>query len=741
MATLKVDGKIYENVKKIKAKTDTETTVDFVDTSDATATASDITSGKSAYVNGEIVIGTNTHTEPNDLDGIIDGTITDFVMPNGKTKISPYRFYEFTSLNSINLGGVKEIGNYAFYECRNIDNIVQLPATITKIGDYAMNYLGLNKTSFQFHPADLCTIGSFGCSYAKISKIIGKFSLGSDAFRDCRNLTEIDAEFTAIGSDAFYGCSSLVTVKMKVNGAIGSYAFYQTYQIKTVEISPDSVITSLGSYCFARFGNNRTNPETNIIILDFSKSTFSVIPNNAFGGDSNSNKNRYMKITFPATVDKIEQYAFRYSDNCEYYFTSKTPPTLSATTSWNNATNYNIFVPFGSINAYKTASNWIAQTDYMKGYAPAGTFSVGYTLPELNIEGYALTWYSDKACTTQVTTVTDANVELYCLAGDEKLGYGIKSISAYNCTVSVTDSNGKSYVAGEGVRTSTVLTITGTPTIEGDVPYMFKVNGADFESGSSITVSDDISVTAIYWDGVNLPINPTFADNHWTIIFSAFRAGTASGIWNVGDTKPFTSKSGKNYTLRIADMTAGRYNLADGSGTTNGVLEFVELYNLNGTTRWKINNTTKEGQWAGGGYAMSDMANIYLQQIFDDLPDDLQSAISEITLNEYSFTSPSPRSGNHKLFLPAETEMFDARHNSSEGLSVYPKYTQFGYYVENNTNAARTKYYVGTTSNYEYWLRSPISSNTSGFCTVSSSGSYAVRNASYTSGVAVCFAI
>lgn len=58
---LKIDGKVCPNVTVIKAlDTDKNKLVEFVDTSDANATSSDIITGKTAYVDGKKVVGEAT---------------------------------------------------------------------------------------------------------------------------------------------------------------------------------------------------------------------------------------------------------------------------------------------------------------------------------------------------------------------------------------------------------------------------------------------------------------------------------------------------------------------------------------------------------------------------------------------------------------------------------------------------------------------------------------------------------
>lgn len=743
-----IDGRTLDGVTSIKAKlADADGYASFTDTSDATATASDIAATKTAYVDGVKITGTNTGVEPNDLDGIVDGTLTSFTMPSGKVTIKQYRFCQFTSLTYANLGAVQTVEQYAFDGCNNAE--CAPPNTITTVGQYAFRNLGRNKSGFEFNPVSPCAVATYGFNGARITKLSGTFtSLASYCFAACSWLTSVDITASTVSDYAFQNATAMTSLKISINGAVGAYAFYGCTKVATCEIDADSVITSLGNYAFSRFAGARTNASENIITLDLRKSTFTTVPQYGFGGDnaSTSNRNQYMKILLPSTVTTVSSYAFRYVDNVDIYFNTKKPATLSATNCFSNATNFNLFVPFANINAYKTATNWTAQVSHIKGYAAAGTFAVGDTLPDLNAEGYELTWYSDKACTNEVTTVTDADAELYCLAGDEKLGYGITSIAAVGCTVSVTDSNGKSYTVGAGIRIGTVLTITGMPTTEGDIVYMFTVNGENFTSGDTFTITDaDISITAIYWDGENLPILPTFADNSWTMIKEAFRTGLALQFWSVGDIKPVISKSGKTYHIRISDRTVGRYNIV-GGGTTNGVLEFVECYNLNNKISWAINATAKESYWTGGGYALSDMANIYLQEIFNDLPDDLQAAMSEIELSEYSYTQPTPRAGTHKLFLPAETEVFANRHYSAEGTTGYPKYEQFEYYAaiktaDGSTCPERQKCDVGTTNTRYWWLRSPCSGDSSYFCGVNGGGSYSYISANYASGVSPCFAI
>jgi hypothetical protein len=67
-------------------------------------------------------------------------------------------------------------------------------------------------------------------------------------------------------------------------------------------------------------------------------------------------------------VTNIDTYAFY---NCygiaEYHLLPTTPPTLANKNAFNNiASDCIIYVPVGSLNAYKTATNWSTYASYMQ---------------------------------------------------------------------------------------------------------------------------------------------------------------------------------------------------------------------------------------------------------------------------------------------------------------------------------------------------------------------------------------
>jgi hypothetical protein len=131
-------------------------------------------------------------------------------------------------------------------------------------------------------------------------------SIGTNAFRDCTSLTEITIpnSVTSIGNGVFSGCSSLTTVTI-----------------------PSSV-TSIGF--------------------------------NAFHSCTS-----LTEITIPSSVIGIGARAFRYCTSLTYVkILGITPPTLGIDTgAFDDTNNCPIYVPYESLTAYKTATNWSAYTD------------------------------------------------------------------------------------------------------------------------------------------------------------------------------------------------------------------------------------------------------------------------------------------------------------------------------------------------------------------------------------------
>ena len=198
------------------------------------------------------------------IDGLVDGTLTTFTMPAGKTTVAPYRCYNFTSLTTVDLTGIETIGDYAFDGCTSVSQFI-IPSTITKIGDYAFRNLGTNGDStFVFDCQNAKTaIGDYAFMNTSLTVLSGNFStIGDASFSTCKSLTSVEITADSIGGYAFNSCTALTDINIncgnigayafyglaatsitaKINGSIGDHAFSDLRNVADVNISPDSKI-------------------------------------------------------------------------------------------------------------------------------------------------------------------------------------------------------------------------------------------------------------------------------------------------------------------------------------------------------------------------------------------------------------------------------------------------------------------------------------------------------------------
>ena len=134
--------------------------------------------------------------------------------------------------------------------------------------------------------------------------------------------------------------------------SIGKYAFYNCYSLKHITI-PYSV-TSIAD---SAFGNCKSLSSITI--------PYSVT---SIGDSAFSNCKSLSSVTIPDGVTSIADYAFNACYGmAEYHMKPTTPPTLSSTNAFNKIpSDCIIYVPKGSLNAYKSATNWSSYANYMR---------------------------------------------------------------------------------------------------------------------------------------------------------------------------------------------------------------------------------------------------------------------------------------------------------------------------------------------------------------------------------------
>ncbi len=320
--------------------------------------------------------------------------------------------------------GVTTIGNYAFDECDSLTSVA-IPGSVTSIGDDAFWFCdilpsvdipgsvkSIGKSAFAYCPAlasvtlgnGVESIGDEAFAYceslASITIPASVTSIGSLAFYDCDRLASISVDeanaayrsldgvlydkdmttllicpagrqgayavpdgVTVIGDNAFNFCEGLTSVTFPESlTAIGDEAFAACYSLISV-IIPDGV-TTIGEGAF-KFCDGLTTVTIGNGVTSIGDWAFDTCTNLA-------------SLTIGSGVASIGDNAFRLCEaltgiTCH----AATPPAIESRTFYMVERTIPVYVPAGSIEAYRAAEYWSEFADYR----PIGT--TGIAAPSL----------------------------------------------------------------------------------------------------------------------------------------------------------------------------------------------------------------------------------------------------------------------------------------------------------------------------------------------------------------------
>ncbi|MBO7311418.1 MAG: leucine-rich repeat protein [Alistipes sp.] len=369
---------------------------------------------------------------------------------------------------------ITTIGGCAFSDCNSLESVT-IPDSVTTIGYYAFD--SCNSLTSATIPNSVTTIGNFAfrlCSGLTSVTIPDSVTeIGEWAFADCSSLTSVTIpdSVTEIGEWAFDWCKSLTSVTIGDSvTTIGSCAFYKCSGLTSVTI-PDSV-TSIGSSAFADCSSL-----TSVTIGD----SVTTIGNNAFYGCSS-----LTSVTIGNSVTTIGSRAF-YSCNSltNVYCKATTPPAGGYKMFYNDASGPKIYVPMGSVEAYKSAEGWSDYASDIVGY----NFENGVVVPKTHPNNEI--WYTStdgNAVEPILThTIGSAVIESFkenIISNNYQDGKGV--------IVFEDDVTEVGYAAFNGC--SKLLTINLSTTVETIGNYTFY----NCTNLSQITLSDNITYIGGY---------------------------------------------------------------------------------------------------------------------------------------------------------------------------------------------------------------------------------------------------
>jgi len=289
----------------------------------------------------------------------VDKTLSTCAVKEGTKWIGDMAFMNCHSLKWVSIpNSMTSIGSGAFYGCDSLTSI-RIPNSVTRIGVRAFYGCSSFRVDDNLRYADTYLVEAVDKTLSTYTISVRTKWIGDEAFLGCDSLQAITIPKSVIqiGVQAFNSCSSLRSINVdaanthyvSVDSVLFNYAKdtliqYPIGHSRTVYAVPNSVIR-IGEYAFSGCHSLRSitvpNSVTNI------------------GERAFSNCSSLRSVRFGNGVTRMRGYAFY---NCKSLDTitcyATTPPTCDGGCFLYVDKTIPLYVPVGSVQAYKDADVW-----------------------------------------------------------------------------------------------------------------------------------------------------------------------------------------------------------------------------------------------------------------------------------------------------------------------------------------------------------------------------------------------
>jgi hypothetical protein len=322
-----------------------------------------------------LITGCRNTVVPNSVTNIGDcafqgcSDLSSLTIPNSVTAIGDYAFQGCGGLAEVRLSNsLTTLGNHAFQGCSGLTTIT-IPSSLTSIGGYAFyDCSGLTAISVESGNTIYDSRGNCnaliesstnqlitGCQNTVIPNSVTSIAKYAFAYCDALKSVTIPNSVTSIGDGAFFGCKGLKSVAIP-NGvtSVAVSTFDGCLGLKSV-IIPNSV-TSIGAYAFYKC--------TSLPSITIPNSVTSI------GGRAFFGCLALRSVTISSSMTSIGDFAFCNCNlNSVTCLAENVPSTELSAFADSNHGSATLYVPVGSIEAYKTTTPWSGFRYFVKANA------------------------------------------------------------------------------------------------------------------------------------------------------------------------------------------------------------------------------------------------------------------------------------------------------------------------------------------------------------------------------------